>query len=91
MSCKNCKFLKIKNLTYSELEARWDELCGPKEITPGYRLKFLNASRQYKYPINKTRLKFMYCSKGVLTRFYIIRNGRSYGPKKSISFCRSYA
>lgn len=91
MSCEKCKFLKIKNFTNSELNEKWTELFGPEEITPGYYLKFLNASRQYKYPFHKTRLKFMYCSKGVLTRFYIIRNNRNYKPKKDVTFCSSYS
>ncbi len=89
-SCQNCRFLKVQNFTFAELKDKYREVLGKCEITEGYYLKFLNASRQYKYPVEKTRLKFMYCAKGELKRFYIIRHNRSYNYKKSNSFCNTY-
>ena len=91
MSCKNCKHLKIKNFTYRELTEKWDEIYGPEEITPGYYIKFLNAARKEHRSLERTRLKFLYCTKGVLTRFYIIRAHRNYQPKKAVGYCHAYA
>jgi hypothetical protein len=66
MSCKNCCNLRIKSFSFEELQKKWEDLFAPEAITPGYKLKYLNASERQRKPFTKTKPTFMYCAKGIL-------------------------
>lgn len=91
MSCENCLNLKVKIFTYEELKAKWDEVYLPASITEGYEKRILRESLKQKTPFETTRLKFIYCSKGMLTRFYIIRGHSIIKTKPGMQGCQFYS
>jgi hypothetical protein len=90
MGCENCLNLKVKRLNYAELINKWDDLYYPTEITPGYRSRIEREAPRRNLPLNETALRYVYCSVGVLTRFYIARGSGVIRPKPAIKWCESY-
>lgn len=90
MSCVNCLNLKVGCFTYNELKNKWDDIYFPTSITEGYRNRFLKESLKQEKTMEMTRLKFVYCTKGMLTRFYIIRGTSIIKAKAGIQDCQFY-
>ncbi len=90
MLCTSCVHWTVELFSYSELEERWGSLI-VNEITPGYKDMFIKESEKRSIDFSAARLSFKYCSKGCLSRFYIMRNPRDFRPKKMVSTCSSYS
>lgn len=90
MSCKNCLNLKISKLTYHELVKKWAELYSPTEITPGYRNRATREALRRNISIEEASFRYVYCSAGVLSRFYVVRGTAAIRPKPNIKVCESY-
>jgi hypothetical protein len=90
MSCQNCQNLKTRRLTYPELVSQWNTLYSPSEITPGYRLKLEKEAGRQGLPLENTSLRFVYCSQGLLNRFYIARGTGPIKAKPRVTDCREY-
>ena len=90
MSCKNCTNLKIGRFNYPELVKKWDELYYPNEITPGHKNKMKKEALRLGVPLEKVAFRYIYCSSGVLTRFYIVRGSGVIRPKPGIDRCEFY-
>jgi hypothetical protein len=90
MTCENCRNLKVKIFTYEELKKKWNEIYLPESITEGYEKRILRESLKQKTPFERTRLKFIYCSKGMLNRFYIIRGRSTIKTRPGMQGCQFY-
>jgi hypothetical protein len=90
MSCQNCLNLKTRRLVYPELVTQWNSLYSPSEITPGYRIKLQKEARHQGIPLEKSSLRFVYCSQGLLNRFYIARGTGLIKAKPRVTDCREY-
>jgi hypothetical protein len=90
MACKNCLNFKIRRLNYSELVKKWDELYYPNGITPGHKNKMLKESKRINATFEEISFRYIYCSAGVLTRFYIVRGSGVVRPKPGIDRCEFY-
>ena len=89
-SCARCLNLKIRNLNYPELTQQWDELYSPTMITEGYATRMHRESITLGIPFHELRMQFVYCAKGILSRFYIIRSSKQIKLKVKIGRCESY-
>jgi len=89
-SCARCFNLKIRNLNYPELTEKWNELYSPTKITEGYATRMRRESAKLGIPFNELRMRFVYCAKGILSRFYIIRSSKQIKVKVKIGRCESY-
>ena len=89
-SCARCLNLKIRNLNYQELTEKWNELYSPTKITQGYETRIHRESIKLGIPFNELRMRFVYCAKGILSRFYIIRSSKQIKVKVKIGRCESY-
>jgi hypothetical protein len=90
MSCQNCKNLKIGRFNYSELVKKWNEIYYPNEITPGFKNKMFKESLRSGIPFEKTFFRYVYCTQGMLTRFYITRGRGVIRPKGDMKDCNYY-
>ena len=90
MSCQNCQNLKTRRLTYPELVTQWNTLYYPSEITPGYRIKLEREANRQGTPFDLTSLRFVYCTQGLLNRFYIVRGNGLVKSKPNITDCQGY-
>ena len=90
MSCENCLNMKIKCLNYKELRRKWDEIYAPAAITEGYGTRMLREAMRRGIPFEDTKLKYVYCTRGILSRFYIIRGRRTIKPKAGLQYCQFY-
>jgi len=90
MSCANCRNLRVRRFNYQDLVDKWNELYAPSGITEGYEKRMKRESLKLGIPFNMVRMRFVYCEKGVLSRFYIVRGSKEIKPKVTISNCQSY-
>lgn len=90
MSCQNCLNLKIGRFTYSGLLKKWNEIYYPNPITPGYRNKMLKEAERRNVPFEEISLRFIYCSQGILSRFYIVRGKGPFKAKAGLENCKYY-
>lgn len=89
-SCARCLNLKIRNLSYPELTEKWNELYSPTKITEGYATRMCRESIKMGIPLDELRMRFVYCAKGILNRFYIIRSSKQIKVKVKANRCESY-
>jgi hypothetical protein len=89
-SCARCLNLKIRNMNYSELTGTWNELYYPTNITEGYATRMCKESIKLGIPFKELKMRFVYCAKGILNRFYIIRSTKQIKVKVRIGHCESY-
>ena len=89
-SCARCLNLKIRNLNYIELTEQWDELYSPTMITEGYSTRMHRESIKLGIPFHEIRMRFVYCAKGILSRFYLIRGNNQIKLKVKVGCCESY-
>ena len=73
MCCENCFNLKIKSFSYPELVKKWEDLYTPNSITEGYERKYRKEAEKQQTPFDKTKMRFVFCSAGILSRFYLVR------------------
>lgn len=90
MTCDNCQHLKITSFRYEELASKWNDIYHPMNITEGYRNRYLKESNKLGKPFGETRLRFIYCEMGLLSRFYIVRGSKMIRAKASLGQCSSY-
>ncbi len=90
MSCENCLNLKVKMFTFGDLRKKWNEIYSPDSMTEGYEKRLRRESLKQNKPFERTRLKFIYCSKGMLNRFYIIRGHSIIKTKPGMQGCQFY-
>ena len=90
MSCANCLNLKIQNFTYQELVAKWDEIYHPEAITGGYETRMRREAVSRGIPFDWIKVRHIYCSKGILSRFYIIRTWGLVKAKPAVVNCKYY-
>lgn len=90
MSCDNCLNLKTGRFNYYELRKRWDEIYSPSMITEGYERRLQRESLKLNMPFEKTRMRFVYCAKGMLSRFYIVRGKGPFKHKAARQNCQYY-
>ncbi len=90
MSCENCLNLKVKMFTFGDLKNKWNEIYSPDSMTEGYEKRLRRESMKQNTPFERTRLKFIYCSKGMLNRFYIIRGHSTIKTKPGMQGCQFY-
>jgi hypothetical protein len=90
MSCDNCLYLKIANISYDELVSKWNALYHPMNITEGYQNRYLRESQKSGKPLGETKLRFIYCDMGLLNRFYIVRSSKTIRVKTGLDHCSSY-
>lgn len=90
MTCDNCRHLKITNFRYEQLASKWNDIYHPMNITDGYKNRYLKEANKLGMPPGDTKLRFIYCENGLLTRFYIVRGSKSINAKASVGQCSSY-
>lgn len=73
MGCKNCRNWKCEEMTYGELEENWELSIGGM-VTPGHRKRFEREAEAKAIPFEDTLLRYKHCSRGILTRFYIMKS-----------------
>lgn len=91
MSCENCANLKIKAFNYCELQQKWQDIYGPTSITEGYEKRLRRESIKRNTPFEETKMRFVYCSAGMLNRFYIVRNQFAVKSKTMNDYCKYYS
>lgn len=89
MVCEECCHWKCGKITYAELVERWDRSIGGI-ITPGHERRFLKESIAKKVPFEEAVLGYKYCSKGILTRFYVQKNEKDTKAMISRSKCSAF-
>lgn len=87
--CDTCGGWAVADFTFSELCAKWHELIGGK-ITEGYERRYQREGERLGVPWEELRLPFKYCTRGRLTRFYIVKGPADTRSKKSIRGCPHY-
>jgi hypothetical protein len=91
MSCENCTNLKIKAFNYPELLQKWNDIYGPTPITVGYEKRLRRECMKHKTPFEEIKMKFVYCSAGMLNRFYIVRHQFAVKSKTMTHYCKYYS
>jgi hypothetical protein len=91
MSCENCSHLKIKALNYPELLQKWQDIYAPTCITEGYEKRLRREAKKLGIPFEKAKLRFVYCSEGILHRFYIVRSEYFIKGKNLMGQCKFYS
>ena len=91
MSCENCSNLKIKAFNYPELLQKWEEIYAPTCITEGYAKRLRKEAEKQGTPFEKIKLRFVYCSMGILQRFYIVRSEYFMKGKNLMGHCKFYS
>lgn len=91
MSCNNCSHLKIKAFNYPELLQTWEKIYAPTDITEGYEKRLRREAKRHGSPFEKTKLRFVYCTEGILQRFYIVRSKDFIKGKTLMGHCKFYS
>lgn len=91
MSCENCSNLKIRAFNYQKLLQKWDEIYTLTHITEGYERRLRREAERHVIPFEKTKLRFVYCSQGILQRFYIARSKNFVKGKTLMGHCQLYS
>jgi hypothetical protein len=90
MLCTHCVHWTTETFTYETLEKTWDDLHDTP-ITPGLKTKFRKEAERLGKDFSEVELPFLYCRKGRLNRFYIIRKNGDQRPRKSVTSCPFYS
>ena len=90
MSCQNCSNLKIKSFNYQELLQQWEDIYTCAPITEGYEKRLRREAFKFGLPFEKTKLRFVYCSQGILQRFYVVRSKKFIKAKALMAQCKFY-
>ena len=91
MSCENCANLKIKAFNYPELLQKWQDIYAPTCITEGYEKRLRKEAEKQRTPFEKTKMRFVYCSSGILSRFYIVRGEYFKKGETLMDHCKYYS
>jgi hypothetical protein len=90
LTCQSCRNLKLGRFTYSELVKKWEEIYFPNKITPGYQKRMAKEAVRAKTPFPQIRFRYIYCSEGILSRFYLVRGEGIIKPKAKVTDCHYY-
>jgi hypothetical protein len=90
MLCTQCSHWTAETFTYYTLEATWNRLHGVP-IPPGLKTKFRTHAERFGCDFSETELPFVYCRKGCISRFYVIRKAHDHRPRRVIVSCPSYS
>ena len=91
MNCGNCLNLKVGRFNFQELKIKWDDIYSPTSITEGYEKRMTRESKKTGRPFEMTKMQYVYCKLGILSRFYIIRDKASIKPKACMQDCKYYS
>ena len=91
MSCHNCSNLKMRAFNYQELLRKWEDIYTNAPITEGYEKRLRREAIKFGVPFEKIKLRFVYCSQGILQRFYVVRSKTFIKAKSVLGNCRFYA
>ncbi len=72
-------------LTYEELVDRWENSIGGR-ITPGHLKRYEKKAEGLGVELESVRIGYKYCSKGVITRFYLMRNEKDHKAMKQMAW-----
>ncbi len=89
MQCQKCSNWKCESMSYAELEENWELAIGGI-VTPGHRRRFKKETVNRGLAFEDVRLSYKYCSKGILTRFYIMKSDKDTKGTVPIKNCREY-
>lgn len=90
MLCSKCVHWTVELFTYESLQNKWDSIIS-KNITVGYKEKFKKESERLQTDFQSTELYYKYCARGLLDRFYIMRNPRDPAPRKEVNSCPGFS
>ena len=90
MDCHECANWKYEALTYAELVNQWESFIGGT-LTPGFLKKYKKEAERQSIPFEEVRIRYKYCSQGILTRFYLMRHENDYKAKKRVEKCKSFS
>lgn len=90
MNCQECINWKCEQLTYSEFQERWRETIGGS-ISPGVLKRYSRKAEGENKPLESIEIGYKYCSKGVLSRFYIMKNCNDFKAVNKISSCPHFS
>jgi len=89
MECQECIHWKCQSLSYAELVENWGLAIGG-EVTPGHKKRFSREVINRGQSFDDVRLRYKYCSKGILTRFYIMKSDKDTKGTVRIKNCQEY-
>ena len=89
-NCGNCRNLKVGRFNFQELKIKWDSIYHPTNMTDGYKNRYLKESNKLGIPFGETKMRYVYCDMGLLSRFYIVRGSKAINIKASLDQCSSY-
>jgi hypothetical protein len=89
MICQNCSNWKCQKLTYDEVLGVWHKCIGGM-ITPGYEKRYAKMAQSEGIPFKEVAIGFKYCSAGIFSRLYLMRNESDCKPNRDIKECQSF-
>jgi len=89
MGCQECRSWKCQSLSYAELVEEWGLAIGG-DATPGHKKRFTKEAGNRGIPFDNIRLRYKYCSKGILTRFYIGKSDEDTKDVVPMRNCREF-
>ncbi len=90
MDCQDCSNWKCEVLTYNELVNRWENSIGGT-ITPGNLRRYIKVAEKQGVELENVKIGYKYCSKGVITRFYLMRNEKDHKEMQQIAECSLFS
>jgi hypothetical protein len=90
MVCENCANWKCGKLTYYELLDKWNDAIGGV-ITPGHLRRYEKEAKKKGIEFEEVEIGFKYCSKGILTRFYLMRGDNDHKAMKRMNGCPRFS
>ena len=90
MVCEKCANWKCGELTYVELIDKWTESIGG-EITPGHLKRYKKEADRKRIEIDEVTIRYKYCSKGILSRFYLMRGEKDNKAMKRMAGCSQFS
>jgi hypothetical protein len=88
--CENCSYWKCEELRYEELLAKWEGSIGGT-ITPGHLRRYEKEAGRQGVDLEDLRIGYKYCAKGILSRFYLMRNEKDHKAMKRMSGCSLFS
>ncbi len=90
MVCDNCSYWKCEELRYEELLIKWEESVGGR-ATPGHLRRYKKEAGRQGVDLDDVRIGYKYCSKGILSRFYLKRNEKDNRAMKLMAGCSLFS